>query len=202
MRQAHSKNGFSLIELIVAVAIFALFVGVVVQIFLTSDQSALIIFDQLEAQGEARRALQDFTSAVRSATYSSIGSYPIESASTTEFIFFSNIDSDTLRERVRYFLASSTLKKGIIKPAGFPMSYVTSTEVVTDVVHYVVNTSTPIFSYYDQDYAGTSTPMAMPVDVSKIRMVGVSLIIDKNTATSPTSLTVDTQAEIRNLQTH
>lgn len=200
MRYSNSSRGFSLIEIIIAVAIFVLFAGVVVQIFLTSNQSSLIIFNQLEAQGEARRALQDFTSAVRSATYSSIGGYPIESATTTQLVFFSNIDSDTLRERVRYFLVTSTLKRGITKPSGLPMAYPTSTEMVADVVHFIVNTSTPIFSYFDQDYAGTSTPMKLPVDVSKIRMVGVKLIIDKSPSSSPASLSVETQAEIRNLK--
>lgn len=200
MRLSSQIRGFSLVEVIIATAIFTLFIGVVVQIFLTSNRSSLIIFDQLEAQGEARRALQDFTSAVRSATYSSVGGYPIESATTTQLIFFSNIDSDTLRERIRYFLVTTTLKRGVTKPSGVPMSYPAANEIITDAVHFIVNTSTPIFSYYGQNYAGTSTPMKLPVDVSQIRMVGVKLVIDKSPSSSPAVLNVETQAEIRNLK--
>ncbi len=198
------STGFTLIEVLVTLGIFILLAAATVQIFLTSHTSEQIIFDQLDAQGEARRALETFTDEVRGATYSSIGAYPIELASPTEFIFYSNVDSDSYIERVHYFLNGTTLEEGITKPSGNPLSYNTSTETVTDVVHYVANTSTPIFTYYDQNYDGTdsSTPLSDPINLTQIRMIGVNLRLDKNPTASPAALTVETQAEMRNLKSN
>lgn len=202
MKRSRDNRGLTLVEVLVALGIFTMFIGTISVVFLYSKRSSTIVFDQLEAQGEARRALRDFTTEVRSATYSSVGSYPIESATSTSLVFFTNLDTDSLRERVRYFVSTATLKRGVTKPTGTPLTYMTSTEQITDVVRYVRNTSTPIFTYYNQNYTGTSTPLTLPINVSFINMIGVQLVIDKSPSTSPATLKVEAQAQIRNLKTN
>ena len=50
---------------------------------------------------------------------------------TTGFIFYANIDSDTLYERVRFWVEGTILKKGVIKPTGVPLDYDLQNEDVT-----------------------------------------------------------------------
>lgn len=198
-----SKNndGFSLVEVLIAMGIFSLIIGSIMAVFLGALRAKDIIFEQLRVQSEARAEAQNFIDEIRRANYSSIGAYPIEAAGTSTIIFYSDIDRDTFRERVRYWLSGTTLKKGVIKPAGTPLSYPPASEVITDAVHDVINTSS-IFYYYDQNYNGgaTSTALAQPVDVTAVRMAGIELKIEKDINKSPTPLYVETKTEIRNLK--
>lgn len=198
------QRGSTLIELIVTLGIFALVIGAVGAIFMTSFQSKDIVFEQLNVQNQARKAIQDFTNEFRSATQSSIGAYPIEYADGQQITFYSNIDADSLRERVRYFVQGSNLQKGVIKPTGSPLSYVPANEVVTTIVQSLTNTSTPIFTYYGQTYDGVSnkTALASPVDLSAIRVVKMSLTIDKSPVFSPAPLLVEGMSEARNLKSN
>ena len=135
-------------EILVAIGIFLLLIVGVTAIFSYSLKSNKIIWEQLSTQNEGRKVIQDFINELRSANYSSIGAYPLSTANTQEIIFYSNIDSDTYRERVRYFLSGAILKKGVIKPTGVPLSYNPVNEVITDMVRDVANTSTQLFYYY------------------------------------------------------
>lgn len=196
-------RGFSILEVIISLAIFSLFALVVVEIFIFSSRSKDVVFDQLAAGAEARRAIHGFIGEIRSANYSSTGAYPIQEASSTEIIFFSNIDNDSEMERIRYFYASNTLFRGSTQPTGNPYVYVTGTESVSFLTNSVVNTSTPVFVYYDENYTGvSSTPLTQPADVTKVRIVEMDLLIDKNSKKSPVLFMISGQGNLRNFKTN
>lgn len=199
----NNARGFSLVEVLVASGIFALLIGSIMTVFLNSLRFKDIIFEQLETQSEGRRAVQDFINDIRRANYSSIGAYPLLTVGTTTIIFYSDIDGDTYRDRVRYFLSNGVLARGIIAPTGTPLSYPTSSEIVTEVAHSVINTSS-IFYYYDQNYSGaaTNTPLAQPVVANAVRLVEIKLTIEKDPNKSPVPLYVQTKTEIRNLKSN
>jgi prepilin-type N-terminal cleavage/methylation domain-containing protein len=194
-----AQSGFSVIEVLAAVFVFGLISAGIMTVYMSTSKYRQIIFDQLAGQAEGRKAVQDFINDIRTANYSSTGAYPLVNANTSSIIFYSDVDGDTFRERVRYFLASSTLKRGLIKPAGTPLAYVTSSEILTDEVHDVFNTSS-VFYYYDQNYTGTSTPLTQPVNVSNVRLIEIRLRIEKDPIKSPVPLYVQTKTEIRNLK--
>jgi prepilin-type N-terminal cleavage/methylation domain-containing protein len=205
MESCAQKNikGFTLIEMVVVLGITALLMGAITEIFLISFRSRNIVFDQLTAQGDGRRAVDGFINTVRRATYSGIGAYPIEYADSQQLIFFTNNDTDSERERVRYFLSGTTLKKGVIEPVGSPITYPAGTEVVTDVARQVGNGANPVFYYYDQNYDGTTNNyLPLPIDVSKVRIVGIKLIIDKSATSGPVPFTIESKTEIRNLKSN
>jgi len=192
-------------EIMVAIGIFLLMITGVVALFSYSLKSNKIIWEQLKTQNEGRKVIQDFVNELREANYSSIGSYPIEQAGSSQIIFYTNIDSDTYRERIRYFLDDDTLKKGVTKPTSTPLVYNTSYEVVTDIVHDLANTSTtPIFSYYNQDYGSTSSTGALtqPVSIMQVRTVGISLEMEEDPTASPVPFHIESKVEIRNLKSN
>jgi len=201
MQLNKDNRGVTLMEILVALGIFTLIVVSVVAVFLFSWKANRIVWEQLSTQNEGRKIVQDFINELRSATYSSIGAYPLETVSTTELVFYSNIDTDTYRERVRYFLNGTVLKKGVTKPSGAPLIYDTGNEIITELVHDVYNTTTPIFYYYNQNYGYTSsTPIEQPVGITEVRVIGFVLELEEDPTASPAPFRVETKAEIRNLK--
>ena len=179
-----------------------LLIGAVVALLSVGLKDNSIIWEQLSTQNEGRKTVQDLTNEVRSATYSNVGAYPIATATPSELVFYTDLDGDSLRERVRYFLSGTLFKKGVTKPTGNPLAYNPVNEVLQDEVHDIANTSTPIFTYFDENYAGSGSPLTQPVTVAQIRMVKIYLILEENPAASPAPLNITAQTEVRNLKTN
>lgn len=198
-----NKKGLTMIEVLVAIGIFLLLSAGIVELLLWGLYGRNVVWEQLSTQNEGRKIVQDFVNEIRRADVSSIGSYPIEIAQEQQIVFYSNIDSDSWRERVRYFLVGGTLKKGVTKPSGNPLSYSVANESVVDVVHDVANGSSPIFYYFDQSYLNTSTSsMSSPVNIPSIRVVGIKLMLEEDPRTSPVPLHIESKASIRNLKSN
>jgi len=198
-----NKKGFTLLELLVAMGIFS-FVLITATWFLVDGlRYNTIIWDQLEGQNDGRRVLQEVVNIVRRAEESSIGSYPIALADDNELIIYSNVDNDSYRERVRFWLEGTTLKKGIIKPSGDPLGY-SGEESIVEIAHYVVNIAenTPVFYYYDEDYTGIEDPLDTPADTPVIRLIRIKLEIEKNPDKTPVPLLVESVVQVRNLKTN
>lgn len=198
----HNSRGVTLVELVVAIGIFALLSLGAAEIIIIGFRSNAAIWEHLEVQRDARRAVQQVVNVVRQAETSSVGAYPVAGAGANELIVYSNINNNGYRERVRFFLDGTTLKKGIITPSGSPLVYETATETITDVANNVTNVSlgTPIFSYYNSVYTGTEAAMAQPVVVGDVRIISVRLILDKNPNVLPGAYDVESFAQIRNLK--
>jgi len=199
-----NNRGFTLIEILVAMGIFILLIGTITAILSYSFKSRNVIWEQLSTQNEGRKVVQDFTNELRTAAQSSIGAYAIEAAATSSITFYSNIDTDSWRERVRYFLSGTIFKKGVLKPSGSPLSYNPANEVVTEVVHDIANATTSVFTYYGESYNGVTntSSLSYPIDVTKIRVVGIKLRMEENPNLSPAPFIVEGKAEVRNLKTN
>jgi len=198
----NNLRGFSIIEIIVVIFIIAL-ISLATATF-QNDIFSLnkTVSNNISAQDEMRKVFKMMTAEIRSASSSSLGAYPIADLSQTSFTFYSDIDNDGLKERIRYFLSSNILKKGVIKPSGSPPTYNLANETVTDVVHNIVNGSTAVFSYYDKNYDGTSSPLSYPIDVTSVRLVKITIAINSNSNSSndPGTVIFTTQVSIRNLK--
>ena len=101
-----SGAGFTIIETMVAIAVFALIMGVVSGFIVMAYQTHGYTFQQSIAINEARRGIEIMVKEIREARSGDDGSYPIEMAGDKEFIFYSDIDQDNEVERVRYFLGT------------------------------------------------------------------------------------------------
>jgi len=196
----NSKSGFSVIEVLVGIFIIIL-IGLAVYSF-QKDIFSLnrTISGSLAAQDETRRALKSMSAEIRTASPSSLGAYALSQTATSSFTFYSNIDDDSFKERVRYFTDGSTLKKGVIKPSGTPLTYNPANEVISELTHDVANTVTSIFSYYDANYDGTTQSLEEPIDIAAVRLVKITIVIDKDPETPPEPMVLTTQISMRNLK--
>lgn len=128
------------------------------------------------------------------------GSYPLANVATSTMTFYSDTDGDGIREQIRYYVSSSTLKRGSIVPTGSNYTY-SGQESVKVLVSDIKNSSTtPIFQYYDRNYTGTSSALTYPIDISKVRLVKVNLLVDADVNRSPTQKSYTSQVSIRNLK--
>ncbi|MEK7669285.1 MAG: prepilin-type N-terminal cleavage/methylation domain-containing protein [Patescibacteria group bacterium] len=194
------KKGFSLVEIIIVIAIAT-------AIFLAVFNFGNSIFSfnsnaqkNLSAQTDARRVLKTIVRELRSASPSSLGSYPVALASSTAITFFSNIDSDSYKEQVRYFMQGNELKKGVIKPSGSPLTYNPANEKITLLIRDINNEGAAVFEYFDSSYAGTSTPLVQPVQATKVRLVRINVYIEKDPNKSLGPVMVTSQVFLRNLK--
>jgi hypothetical protein len=140
-------------------------------------------------------------SELRKVTPSANGAYPIELASSTGITFYSDINDNGTVEKVRYYLHNKTIRKGVITPTGNPPVYNSGSEVTTTLLNYVLASSTlPIFQYYTSNYSGTTSPISMPPNISTIRLVKITVIIDTDPNRSPTPIISTSQVNLRNLK--
>ena len=192
-----NHRGMTLVEVLIGATIVVLVARFGGDIFSlnTSVQANLM------AQLEGRQVLRTLVTELRSASPSSTGSFPLQEVGTSSLIFYSNIDQDTAKERIRYFRVGDELRRGEINPSGNPLVYATSSESIRTVIRDIRNgTSTALFTYYNALYMGTSTPLAQPVDPSQVRLIRTFIIIDRDPLRSPTPIIIETNAMIRNLK--
>lgn len=197
MNYSLHERGFSLIEIVMTVAITAGVIAVVgafqANIFSlgrTTDQS-------LRASDEARRILRPMTDDIRSAVAGENGAYPVASASASELIIYVDYDKDDSVERVRFFVDGDTLKQGIIEPSGTPVNY-SGTETISSLVGGLVSSS--VFTYYDTNFDGTTDPMTPPIVATTVRVVGIDMGIDEDVNKPPAQVDVSTIVTIRTIK--
>ena len=197
MKKIVYKKGFTMIELIIGVAVFLLLVlGVTLFARNTWTYNSFTRVG-LNNVTIGRKAMKTMSTEIRVASAANNGSYAVNQASATSFIFFADINGDGLKERIRYFLNGTLLQRGVIIPSGSPLAY-TATETITTLLSNVTNAS--IFSYYNSSYDGTTAALTTPIDVSAVRLVKITATIDDDPARPPAPTTFTTQISLRNVK--
>jgi prepilin-type N-terminal cleavage/methylation domain-containing protein len=199
------QAGFTVIELLLAMGIISVIgLGIVsFQIGLVRNTS--IMQTTLSAQLQVRKTFQSFVSEVRTAERANGGAFPLLEVGTSTFTFFANVDEDSDIERIRYYVGTSTvasttiLYKEIVHPTGSVYAHRLS-QVAQVVTNISFSTSTPMFQYYDTNYAGTTTALTFPVTNSSVRLVSFTLPIDVNGPRYSSVQSFTTQVAIRNLK--
>lgn len=194
------SRGFSLLEILIGTAILGL-LGVagwgLSRTVLSFNATA---YDSLSAQADVLKIVNAWAGEIRSASTAENGAYPVVSASTGTFAFYSDVDDDGVVERVRYFVSGDKIRKGVIKPVGSPPVYDTGAETVIDQVRDVTGSATAVFQYYDSSYDGSTPPLPQPVEVSDVRLVKITVAIDRDPLRPPGPIEVTTQVGMRNLK--
>jgi len=194
------SRGFGLIEFIVVVAVMLIVTIAIARFHGDMLEINRISQEGLRTQQELRRFSREIAAELRSAQDSATGSYPLEAISTSSITFYSDVTGDRKSERLRYYISDGTLMRGETIPTGAPLSYDTGDETVMVVARYLVATSTPIFSYYDGGSGYAAQSLAEPIDISTVRMIGISVTVDKDAGMPPEAITVGTAVSIRSLK--
>jgi type II secretory pathway pseudopilin PulG len=195
-----TTSGMTLVEVLVSLSIV-----VVVMIAVGTFQFNIISYNRstqvrLTNVQEASNIVKVMAKELRAMAPSANGSYAIESAGTSTIIFFTDTNGDAIPERVRYYVASTTLYRGLKSPSGSPAVY-TGTESIKIVATGIVNSpTTPVFEYYTSAYGGSGTTMTYPLVLTSIRLIRANITLDTDPNKSPVARTFSTQVSLRNLK--
>ena len=198
----HKNSGFSLVEIVVVLGILSIFTVLIADFQAKVFQLNRVFQGGIYEQTDADNIIKSMAAELRSMSPSSAGAYPIDQASTSTLSFYNDIDDDGSKEKLRYFLSGTSLKRGVIKPTGNPPVYNSLSEVSTTLISSVRNgTSTPIFTYFDTNYDGGATSsLSLPINVSKVRLVNINVLIDADPNKPLAQLIGSTQVSLRNLK--
>jgi prepilin-type N-terminal cleavage/methylation domain-containing protein len=89
-------SGFTLIETMVVVAIFLILLLGSTTLYTDTVNTSTILTGNLNAQIDVRKAFNSMTADIRSASPSAGGAYAIDTASSSYFAFYSDINNDGL----------------------------------------------------------------------------------------------------------
>jgi len=190
-------GGFTLIETLFGISIFVLIVGALTLFSRNVWTYNSFISSGLINTDNNRQILKTMVSEIRTASGADTGAYVISQATSSSLVFYSNIDNDILKEKVRYFITGTTLQRGVIKPTGSPLTYNPANEKISILTPNVTNIA---FSYYDKNYDGFTSPLSFPINISSVRLVKITITVDKDPNNPPAPTTFSTQVSIRNLK--
>jgi prepilin-type N-terminal cleavage/methylation domain-containing protein len=193
----HTPRGLSFIEMLVTLAVFSLIMVSIVNsvlFFYRANTSSLEQGYQVES---ARRGTEVFVRDVREATYGDDGAYPMQTMASSTVIFYTNADSDTAIERVKYSLSGTSLYRNIVQPSGTPPAY-TGGGVTTTVSSYVRNfdENSSLFKYYN----ASSTEVTNSQYINTVVSVTINLVVDIVQKHAPGRFTLSESATLRNVR--
>ncbi len=197
------KKGMTMIEVMVSIAIFSMAIAGFSMLFSRSWKFNSFAYEEGESTRMASNTINNIVSDLRKVRQADNGEYPVKSAANNDLVVYIDIDRDNATERVHYFLQNGSLRRGISKPSGNPVTYPASDSTVATLANYIVNDSShPIFYYYNKNYPGdtANNPLSTPVSsVKNIRLVRVNLMINIKPGVAPDNISVESFAELRNL---
>lgn len=192
-----------MIETIITISIFILSLMLLTGFIINIYRAYSYNFEQIQAINEARRGVDTMVREIREARYGDDGSYPIVEAGDFQFIFYSDIDRDSVTERVRYFLDGSDFKKGVIEPSGDPPKYFLADETIGVLSSNVRDTGLgPIFTYYNGDWPTdvVNNPLSTLTRLTETKLMHVYLKININPNRPPDDFELESDVQIRNLK--
>ena len=196
-----SGAGFTLVELVIVIAIFSVLIFVTTQIVqdvLVGSNQQFLALNNID---NARLVTSQFVNEMRNAQIGVDGSYQLNTALSNQIIFYSKAANfGSTVNRINYYLSGTNLWKGVTVPSGSPQSYNIANEVKRIVQTNVVNLS-PVFAYYDGNYNGSTNPFTQPINVNTVKFVQMNLtVLNQVKAGSQTSFSISAGATIRNLK--
>lgn len=195
-------SGFTLIEALVVIALntalMAVIMSTVTQLYKNNSYS----FEQANEIEVARRGMSNWVRDAREMNLAANGAFPLVELSSTTMGFYSDVDKDNSVEYVKYVLSSTTLRKYIYNPSGYPATYSTSTPDSIQIMStYVQNIkqNQKTFTYYSDTGAEIVNPSSFISDVSYISL---KLIVNIDPVRSPGEFMLQGSAAPRNIKTN
>jgi prepilin-type N-terminal cleavage/methylation domain-containing protein len=197
------KCGITLIEMIVAIAIFAISMEGLTILFARTWKTNSYTLEMGQSSMTVSRGLSKMVNYIRGSRQADNGAYPIKSASDNDFVVYSDYNKDSITERLHFYKSGQDILMGVTSPTStIPKTYPSGDQQIVTIANHIVNEANiPVFYYYNKDYPGDieNNPMDMPIDISEVRLLKIYLKININPNRAPDNIEMQSFAEIRNL---
>lgn len=202
MSHSHHKSGFTLLEVSIAMMLSTIVIGGIAGLQYIITKNQFTVLDSSFKVEVANTTVANIVRELRTMRSGDNGAYAIESGGDQSIVFYSDVDYDGAAEKVRYFLENTTLKKGVIQPTGYPVTYPSNTEKITFVADDVRNNTLDIFTYYNGDWPTDSlnNPLSTPVDTDEVRMMRVYIRVNDQENEPDDDFVLESYVNIRTLK--
>lgn len=190
-------RGMTLIEALVWVSVLSMVLLALTTSLLYFYRVNKYAIEQAGAVLSAQHGMERVIRIIREAAYSSQGAFPVVSIGANDFVFYADVDTDILIEKVHYYVSGLSFIEGITNATGDPPVY-TSSEVVSVLSDYVHNLdqSVTTFRYYDV----SGVEITNYAQWEKVRFVKVSIAVNVDPSKLPSQLILNSSAALRNLK--
>tara|TARA_B100000745_G_scaffold63630_4_gene37619 strand:+ start:486 stop:1100 length:615 start_codon:yes stop_codon:yes gene_type:complete len=200
LKSKQKKKGFSLPEVIIVSALFAIIMVVVMGGVHTMYRQNAYTFAQAYQVQNARKGVTALVRDIREMTYADNGAFPLRVMDEHKIGFYSDIDRDDSVEYVSYELvASTTLYKYVYEATGTPATYDLNNPDTTSIVSaYVQNLiqGESTFQYYD----ASGTEVISADNLTDVRYVEVKSIVNIDPVRDPGQYMLRSSATLRNIR--
>lgn len=178
----------------IAVVLTALMVIILWNFLLTQ----LTSYTNLEAQSTESASLASLMDRTSRVVRGTTGVVIAQNTTLTVYAYFS--PADQVVDKVRYFIAASSLEVGVISPTGNPPNYTydPANEKVTVLTNNLKLGNQALFSYYDD--AGNQ--LAAGFSIAQVHQIGVFLAVNQNPHNQSQPFGLSTIVTLRNLKTN
>jgi hypothetical protein len=197
-------KGLTLVEMMVAIAIFTIGIGGFTLLFVNTWKNNSFTLEMGQSSAAVSQGLNKMAGYIRGARQSDNGSFPLGSANSNDLVLYSDYNKDGITERLHFYKNGQTVLMGVRNPSGtIPITYQSGDSQVITIANYIVNSaSEPIFYYFDKDFAGdelTNPPLSVPANVADVRIIKIHLKVNINPNRAPDNIEMQSFVEIRNL---
>lgn len=208
LRTPRPDRGHTLIEMMIATALLSLVVTAAFSVVIVMQNQAVSTTDRFTATGEGQTIADRITKDLRTAVAPTSTTAAFASANGTDVVFYANLaDLNTGNGPTRLHAYTSLVSgtsvyafhEDATKPdiGGSPGNYSYSGAPVNRLDGEYIDTSQPIFTYYDAAGNALAMPVAGNANLRSIDAVGVTLRI-KVHPHSPV-VVISTRIHVRNV---
>lgn len=196
-----NTSGYTLIEVMMTIAILTLLIGSVVGLLVYYLKSYSFSFDQQQLVYEAQNSLTRIIREIREAKTGEDGSWPIVSCEPNNLIYYTDVTNDGRTDRIRYFLENNQLKRGVTEPTLPPVTYPADQEKIQLLIEHVDPLSEPVFTYYNGNWPtdNINNPLASDRCIYDTRYIHLSVNIT-TTGDTKKILKLESGVMLRNLK--
>ena len=218
LRRWHrDASGLTLIEVMVAMAVMGVITSAIYMLFGSMQKSSRVAENDLQTQQLSRSSVDRMSRLLRQATLPPGRSVMLDAATDDRVVFYADIDSDPLYERIRLELKGTQLMMWTAQPDCNSASACTydywkqaSSQVFLPGIQNLkldagacpgFTTNKPVFTYYERGSTGSLTKLAAPNQPdlrSSISSIGVDLVVDTGEVDGPRCRELDTIVTLRN----
>ena len=202
--RSDTEAGYTIMETMIATMLLLVVLAAAFGVVSRMQRAAMLTTNRFTAEGEAQTISDRITKDIRSAVTTSATGAAFASADVNDVSFYANLADPTGPTKLHAYL---TLQAGTNvylfhedatppDAGGSTGNYAYSGAASTRIDGKYIDTSQPIFSFYDSDNNPIATPITTTAGLRSIDVVGINLRV-RVTPTSPI-VVMNTTVHVRN----